>query len=170
MIAANHNFAHRHGCSLHVPVPVRSHNLRTSVVKVRKSQLSPLRKRARTMNWKSRKIVNHQRDTYNCAASTLPGSGILRCSCHQLQLRTSIGRQRHSTLAALRPSPELSLGEARIINCNRENTEHQRDTPIAPIRLSPDLTLWRACQSRIENIYSTPTRYTTTLLMLFCRN
>ena len=57
---------------MHVPVPVRSHNLRTSVVEVRKSQLSPLRKRARTMNWKSRKTVNHQRDTTIAAPRLSP--------------------------------------------------------------------------------------------------
>ena len=164
MVAANHNFAHRHGCSLHVPVPVRSHSLRTSVVKVRKSQLSL--KRAHTMNWKSRKIVTsetlqlrrldchrirlsqvlvpsiatediHRTPTrsYTCGASTLTRSGSWRSSYHQLQSR---------------------------------KLEHQRDTPIATIRLLPDLTLWRAssyCQLRAENFYSTSTRYTTTLLM-----
>ena len=63
MGAANQKTGHQHGCSLHVPIPVRSHNLRTSVAKVRESHLSPPRQRARTMIVESKKLPEHQRDT-----------------------------------------------------------------------------------------------------------
>jgi hypothetical protein len=73
MVAASHNFGYRHGCSLHVPVPVRSHNLRTSVRKVMESQLSPLRQRGRTMNQKSRKYTEYRRDTTTAVLRLSPG-------------------------------------------------------------------------------------------------
>jgi hypothetical protein len=152
MVAANHNFGHRHGCSLHVPVPLRSHNLRTSVgVSVIAS--------APTNSYHEleiEKIRTVSTGYYNCGASTLTGSDFPRYSCHQLPLRISTGHQRDTTLAGLRRSSNLTPWRASTVNYELITfAQHQRDS----IRLyeysfaGPDSLISPYPQLQIESVH-----------------